>query len=34
MLGHQEGNDDNGFHGSPIEALILQMTTQTTKITI
>jgi hypothetical protein len=32
--GHQEGNDENWFHGSPIEALVLQMTTQTTKITI
>jgi hypothetical protein len=34
VLGHQEGNDENWFHGSPIEALVSQMTTQTTKITI
>jgi hypothetical protein len=34
LFGHQEGNDENGFHGSPIEVLVLQMTTQTTKITI
>jgi hypothetical protein len=27
VLGHQEGNDENGFHGSPLEALVLQMTT-------
>jgi hypothetical protein len=34
VLGHQEGNDENRFHGSSIEALVLQMTTLTTKITI
>jgi hypothetical protein len=27
LLGHQEGNDENRFHGSPIEALVLKMTT-------